>query len=175
MGSGRGWRLLRCRGRPIHFFLDRFWHSRLPAATIGSDYQHKKRETKSGEDNTLALIERDHRQKAKEMTKNTTWAIYSTFGNAEEAFSVANSLLEKRLIACANVIDQVTSIYRWQGGIQREKEVVMIAKTSENRVEEAITILAELHSYQLPAITAYPIMAGFPAFLQWVADETAIA
>ena len=107
------------------------------------------------------------------MAEKNNWVIYSTFANAEEAFSVVNNLLEKRLIACANLIDQVTSIYRWQGGIQREKEVVMVAKTSEARVQEAIKTLAELHTYQLPSITSYPIEAGFEPFLQWIQDETA--
>ena len=109
------------------------------------------------------------------MVEQNNWVIYSTFANAEEAISVVSNLLENRLIACANLIDQVISVYRWQGGIQREKEVIMVAKTSEARVQEAIKILAELHSYQLPSITAYPIKTGFEPFLQWIQDETTIA
>jgi periplasmic divalent cation tolerance protein len=82
-------------------------------------------------------------------------------------------LLEKHLIACANVHEQVVSIYRWQGGIQREKEVVMVAKTTHERVRDAIALIAENHSYQIPAITAYPAPEGFAPFMQWVAEETA--
>ena len=106
------------------------------------------------------------------MTKNNIWVVYSTFPNSEEAFFVANKLVEERLIACANVYDHVTSVYRWQGGIQREKEVVMVAKTSQPRVAAVIAAIAEMHSYQLPAITSYPVADGFEPFLQWVTDET---
>lgn len=106
------------------------------------------------------------------MTKNNIWVVYSTFPSAEEAFFAANMLLENHLIACANIQDGVVSIYRWQGGIQREKEVVMVAKTTQACVEPAIALLAQNHSYQIPAITAYPVLDGFEPFLQWVADET---
>ena len=106
------------------------------------------------------------------MTKNDIWVVYSTFPSAEEAFFAANMLLENRLIACANIQDGVVSIYRWQGGIQREKEVVMVAKTTQACVELAIAMIAQHHSYQIPAITAYPLAEGFAPFLQWVADET---
>lgn len=107
------------------------------------------------------------------MTKNNIWVVYSTFPNAEEAFFIANMLLEKHLIACANVHEQVVSLYRWQGGIQREKEVVMVAKTTQARVESAIALIAENHSYQIPAITAHAVAEGFAPFMQWVTDETA--
>jgi periplasmic divalent cation tolerance protein len=107
------------------------------------------------------------------MTENNIWVLYSTFASSEEALFAANILLEKRLIACANVLDQAVSVYRWQGGIQREKEAIMIAKTSREKVSDAIQALSENHPYQLPGITAYPIEAGFAPYLQWVADETA--
>ncbi len=101
------------------------------------------------------------------------WVIYSTFPNRDEAFSVAGALLEKQLIACANVHSEVTSLYRWEGAIQKEEEAVMVAKTSENRVKAAIAMIKGMHSYQIPCILAYPAGDGLPAFAQWVAAETA--
>ena len=106
------------------------------------------------------------------MTKNNIWVISSTFPNADEAFSVAGELVEKKLIACATISAPMMSIYRWQGGIQRESEVTMTAKTSQEKVSVAIETLAALHSYQLPAVSAWPVEKGFEPFLQWVVDET---
>lgn len=109
------------------------------------------------------------------MTKNDIWVVYSTFPNAEEAFFMAGMLLEKRLIACANVHEHATSLYRWQGGIQREKEVVMMAKTTQARVKECVATIAENHSYQIPAVTAFAATEGFAPYQQWIADETSQA
>lgn len=100
------------------------------------------------------------------------WIVYSTFPNRQEALSAAQQLVEKRLAACVNLHDGVTSIYRWQGAIQQEKEVVFIAKTQQKKVSAAIDALKQLHSYEVPCIVAYPVGEGLPAFLQWVADET---
>lgn len=107
------------------------------------------------------------------MTKNNIWVLYSTYANRAEALSAATALLEGRLIACANVYDNITSVYRWQGDMQQEQEAAMIAKTSKDKVPAAIECIKGMHSYQLPCITAYPAGDGFPPFLQWVADETA--
>jgi periplasmic divalent cation tolerance protein len=101
------------------------------------------------------------------------WLLHSTFPSRTEALSAARHLLEKRLIACANLYDNVTSLYRWQGAIQEETETVLIAKTREELVPHAIRAVKNLHSYELPCIIAYPIAEGFPPFLQWIADETA--
>ena len=100
--------------------------------------------------------------------------LYSTFANRAEAISIANILVEKRLVACANLYENVVSIYRWQDTIQQEQEVVLIAKTVKEQVQVAIETIKTLHSYQLPCIVAYPVAEGYPPFLKWVADETAL-
>jgi periplasmic divalent cation tolerance protein len=104
-----------------------------------------------------------------------TWVLYSTLPSEEKAFFISRHLLEKRLIACANVYRGVTSLYRWEGAIQQEPEVVLVAKTRKELVPKAIEAVKSLHSYELPCIIAYPIAKGFPPFLQWIADETADA
>ena len=103
------------------------------------------------------------------------WLLYSTFPNREKALSVAEALLDAHLIACANIIDNVTSVYRWEGHVQQEPEVVMMAKTQKEKVTRALDTIKQLHPYQLPCITAYEVGGGFTPFLQWVADETASA
>ena len=99
--------------------------------------------------------------------------LYITVGSAGEAASIARDLLDDRLIACANIIDGATSLYRWEGKIADEKEAVMIAKTREDLVEKVIDRVRELHSYDCPCIVALPIVAGNPAFLDWIDEETA--
>ncbi len=100
------------------------------------------------------------------------WLLCSTFPSEKEALFAARHLLEKRLIACANIHNHVTSLYRWEGAVTEGTEAVLIAKTREELVPEAIAAVKNLHSYQLPCIIAYPIKAGFPPFLQWIAEET---
>jgi periplasmic divalent cation tolerance protein len=103
---------------------------------------------------------------------NEIWLVYSTFPNKEKALSAARALLDARLIACANVIENVTSVYHWEGHIQQEPEAIMMAKTHKERVARALEAIKQLHPYQLPCITAYEIGGGYTPFLQWVADET---
>lgn len=98
--------------------------------------------------------------------------LYSTFKNRDEAVLVAGQLLEKRLVACANVIDHVTSLYRWEGAVCQEPEAILLAKTTAQKQDAAIALVKRLHSYQLPCIIAYPAAGGFPPFLEWVASET---
>ncbi len=99
--------------------------------------------------------------------------LYITVGSAGEAASIARDLLDDRLIACANIIDGATSLYRWEGKIADEKEAVMIAKTRGDLVEKVIERVRELHSYDCPCIVALPIIDGNPAFLDWIDEETA--
>lgn len=107
------------------------------------------------------------------MTQQDIWVLYSTFARSEEALSVAKTLLEKRLIACANIQENVVSLYRWQGAVMRENEVTLIAKTSKVKLQPAMDEVKKLHSYELPCIVAYPIAEGYPPFLQWIKNETA--
>ncbi len=98
--------------------------------------------------------------------------IHSTFATRDEADLVAEQLVEARLAACVNIYTDATSLYRWQGLLHREKEVIFIAKTSKKKLEQAIDFIKKHHSYDLPAITAHPISDGFAPYLQWVEDET---
>lgn len=108
------------------------------------------------------------------MSKNNNeiWWVYSTFPNREEALSIASKLLEQKLIACANVLENVTSLYHWQGKAMQESECVMIAKTSASSRAKAIKTLEALHPCDLPCIVAFPITEGNPAFFGWVETQT---
>ena len=99
--------------------------------------------------------------------------VYMTAGSAEEARSVGASLVERRLAACVNILPGMLSQYRWEGSVQTEEEVVLIAKTRSDLVDALTGHVREVHSYDCPCVVALPIEGGNPAFLQWIADETA--
>ncbi len=99
--------------------------------------------------------------------------LYVTVGNTDEAAKIARALVDARLAACATIVDGATSIYWWEGKVQEEGEVVLFAKTREDLVEQAIAKVRELHSYSCPCVVALPIARGNPAYLEWIARETA--
>lgn len=98
--------------------------------------------------------------------------LYATFANKEEALSIAHKLLNEKLIACANVMDGGTSVYRWEGEVQEASEVTMFAKTTEAQAEKAVARIKKLHSYELPCVLILPVESGMPEFMQWVKKET---
>ena len=99
--------------------------------------------------------------------------LYVTAGSADEATRIARALVEERLVACANVLPHVTSLYWWDGAVQESSEAVLVAKTREERVEAVIARVNALHSYSCPCIVALPILEGNPAYLAWIGAEVA--
>ena len=97
--------------------------------------------------------------------------IYMTAGSKDEARKIGKELVTARLAACVNILDNMNSIYMWQGEIQDDGEVVMIAKTIEDRVPALIEKVKALHSYDCPCIVAIPVSGGNQAFLDWIAAE----
>lgn len=100
--------------------------------------------------------------------------VYATFASDEEARRIARILVEERLAACANILGDCHSIYRWQGAIEEADEVAALFKTRADRAEALIARLAELHSYDVPAAVAWPIDAALPAYADWVAEESVV-
>jgi periplasmic divalent cation tolerance protein len=95
-----------------------------------------------------------------------------TAGNREEARKIGTELVVSKLAACINILDNMNSIYMWDGKIQDDSEVVMIAKTTESRLPELVEKVNSLHSYDCPCIVALPVSGGNQAFLNWIAEET---
>jgi len=94
-----------------------------------------------------------------------------TTGSSEEAERIAEALVEDRLAACVNIVPAITSIYRWQGEVHRDSEVLLIAKSRPELFESLAARVRELHSYEVPEIIALPIAAGSKAYLNWI-DES---
>ncbi|MGH7091107.1 MAG: divalent-cation tolerance protein CutA [Stellaceae bacterium] len=98
--------------------------------------------------------------------------VYATAADAAEAERIGRTLVAERLVACANVLPAMRSIYRWQGKIEEADEAVLILKTQATRLSALIARMKELHSYEVPCIEAIEIKEGNPEFLAWVERET---
>lgn len=98
--------------------------------------------------------------------------VYITTKDKAEAKAIGKKLVEERLAAGVNIIDNVESVYRWQGKVQEQGEAILIAKTKESLVSELIERVKSLHSYECPCVVSIPIQAGNKDFLDWIQKET---
>ncbi len=98
-----------------------------------------------------------------------------TAGAEEEAVRIAKALVEQRLAACVNIIQPVRSIYRWEGKVCDEQELMLVAKTHVAQIAAMIACVEELHSYEVPEVLAIPIESGFPPYLKWVEESCTTA
>jgi periplasmic divalent cation tolerance protein len=98
--------------------------------------------------------------------------IYATFTHAGQAQDIGRTLVEERLVACANVLQSCRSIYRWDGEVQTATETPALFKTTMDRADAVIARIKELHSYDVPAIVVWPIERLPDDFAKWVEDNT---
>jgi periplasmic divalent cation tolerance protein len=91
-----------------------------------------------------------------------------TVPNQEEAKKIARTLLKERLIACANILSSVDSVFRWKGKIEDEKEVLILIKSKKSLFKKLSKRVRELHSYDVPEILALPIVEGSESYLEWM-------
>ncbi|MGD8292450.1 MAG: divalent-cation tolerance protein CutA [Desulfobacterales bacterium] len=96
--------------------------------------------------------------------------IYMTAGSKDEASKIGKELVSNKLAACINILDNMHSIYLWEGEIQNDTEVVMIAKTTEDRVPALIEKVKSIHSYECPCIVSLPVSGGHQPFLNWISE-----
>lgn len=97
--------------------------------------------------------------------------VYITVGNMEEARTIGRVLVESKLAAAVNLIDNMHSIYTWEGEIRENSETVLIAKTVASRVPALVEKVKETHSYDCPCIASLPISSGHHPYLDWVAAQ----
>ena len=98
--------------------------------------------------------------------------VFTTLPSADKAAELAKALVEERLAACANLLPAIRSIYRWQGKLQDENEVLVLLKTRQQQFERLKERIVELHPYDVPEIIAIPVEQGHKAYLDWIAGET---
>jgi periplasmic divalent cation tolerance protein len=96
-----------------------------------------------------------------------------TFPDAETARKIVRAIVEAHLAACGNIVEQIESIYQWEGKIESSKEALAIFKLSGERYSEFEAKIKSLHPYDVPEIIAVPIEQGSPDYLRWVAESCA--
>jgi periplasmic divalent cation tolerance protein len=98
---------------------------------------------------------------------------FITAPDVETGSRIARSLVEERLAACVNVVPGIRSIYRWEGELEEDAEVLLVVKTRADRAGVLADRVAELHPYELPELVLLPAVGGSLPYLDWVREEAA--
>ncbi len=102
----------------------------------------------------------------------TAIIVFITAPNKNDAAMIARALVEAKLAACVNIVDNVRSIYTWQGKVEDDSEVLMTVKTKRELFNALANKVKELHPYDVPEIIALPIVDGSEDYIQWIKDST---
>lgn len=94
-----------------------------------------------------------------------------TAGSQEEADRIAQALVGEMLAACVNIVPGVTSVYRWEGEVQRDQEWLLVVKSRREALDDLVQRVQALHSYDVPEVIALPLSGGSEAYLQWIDGE----
>ena len=94
--------------------------------------------------------------------------IYMMAESEDVAVHIATALVKQRIVACANVNPGTRSIYEWDGIIQLDNEITVFMKTMAHKVDDAMKVIKEMHSYDVPCVTVSPIVDANPDYLEWV-------
>ncbi|HKV36675.1 MAG TPA: divalent-cation tolerance protein CutA [Pyrinomonadaceae bacterium] len=97
--------------------------------------------------------------------------VFMTAANGEEATRLADLLVGAHLAACVQILPEMESVYRWEGKIERQSEILLIAKTTTAKFAELEREVRALHSYETPEIVAVPMIAGSSPYLAWLFDS----
>ena len=98
--------------------------------------------------------------------------VFMTAANGEEATRLAEMLVGAHLAACVQILPEMESVYRWQGKIERQAEILILAKTTRDKFEELEREVRALHSYDTPEIIAVPVLIGSGPYLEWLIQAT---
>lgn len=97
--------------------------------------------------------------------------VYITAPSMDEARTLARTLVEEQLAACANILPSMESVYRWKGELQHDQEVVLIAKSTYDRLDELTQRVISLHPYETPCVVALPVEGGHAGYLDWISGQ----
>lgn len=100
--------------------------------------------------------------------KNDYIIILVTCKDKLEAEKITHSLVQKRLIACGNIVSPVTSFFNWLGKIDNAEECLIVMKSRLDLFGEVSEMVKGLHSYEVPEVLALPIVVGSKAYLDWM-------
>jgi periplasmic divalent cation tolerance protein len=107
------------------------------------------------------------------MTHSNAVVVMTTVASNDEAVTLVRALLDRQLVACGTMLPGARSLYRWEGKLGDEQEVVILLKTRRERVEAVEAAFVELHPYKVPELLALPVVSGMARYLDWIESETA--
>jgi periplasmic divalent cation tolerance protein len=103
--------------------------------------------------------------------KSTPVIATTTTATMEDAKKIAARLVEERLAACVQIVDPITSVYRWQGAIEEDREILLLIKSTQELVPRIAELLDRIHPYEVPELIATPIVEGSSAYLSWLEEN----
>ncbi|MBI5149401.1 MAG: divalent-cation tolerance protein CutA [Candidatus Omnitrophica bacterium] len=98
--------------------------------------------------------------------------IFVTAKDEAQANKIAGKLVKDKLVACANIVPGVQSVFRWNGKVDRAQEVLLVLKSRRKHFPSIVKTVKALHSYDVPEIIALPIVEGDKDYLKWITDST---
>ncbi len=105
------------------------------------------------------------------MEEFTYTVLFITTANTEEAQRISSMLLNRKKAACVNIVPKVSSLFWWQDKLDSAQESLLIVKTKTSLLNEIVTLVREIHSYDIPEIIALPIVGGNQDYLDWIGKE----
>src|SRR5579863_6440110 len=109
------------------------------------------------------------------MSDTDALVVLTTVASTDEALELVRALLDRRLIACGTLLSGARSLYRWDGKLADESEVVVLLKTRGARLPALTAAFEDLHPYKVPEMLALPVVAGSDKYLGWIDKETSLA
>lgn len=94
-----------------------------------------------------------------------------TVAGVAVAERMVRTLVEERVVACGNILPGITSIFRWQGAVEREQETLIVFKTTAQGATRLLQRVPELHPYDVPEVLVIPVEAGHPPYMNWVNEN----
>jgi len=98
--------------------------------------------------------------------------VFITASSQDEAERIGLALVGDHLIACANIVPGMRSIFFWEGKTQNEQETLLICKSRQPLLDRVIEKVKKLHSYTVPEVLALPVVGGSPEYLVWLNETT---
>ncbi|WP_457644270.1 divalent-cation tolerance protein CutA [Persephonella sp.] len=96
--------------------------------------------------------------------------VYITVPDKDSAKNIAKKLVEEKLAACVNIVDNINSVYYWKGNIEDDDELLLIIKTRLETFDRLVEFVKKIHPYTVPEIIALPILVGSDSYLRWIDD-----
>jgi periplasmic divalent cation tolerance protein len=105
-------------------------------------------------------------------TSTPTIVVLVTASSEAEAIEIGRAVVEGGVAACANIVPNLTSLFRWEGKLSKEQEVLILIKSRLDLFQDLAAVIKRHHSYQVPEIIALPIIEGSSEYLTWVIEST---